>query len=327
MRRTLSSVFSPRTTSVWVEEYAPYAPTVLQARAHFVRVARSFWLIPELIPPIALDDVALLYAVCRQLDDAVDDAPTLDQARAALAEWKGELLGQTTPRPLIAAFLKGVPRTGLPLVALEGLLSGMQADLELVRLADDRALLRYCYQVSSCVGLLLAPLLGVAGLEGTKRVVDLGVGLQVSNILLGVAADARRNRVYVPATRLAEVGLSPADVLAHPQSPRLLPVLQGLAELGDRYYRSAQQGAATVPLRYRHGVLLLGRVYGELGRRAAHQLEAPTAPMGLSRRERLRQLALLAVAGAHPRVLGWSSMAPHEADLHQALQGLPGLPT
>ncbi|HZR07613.1 MAG TPA: hypothetical protein VFA79_03470, partial [Myxococcales bacterium] len=45
--------------------YAPWARTVAECRREFVRVARSFWLIPEIIPKVARDDVALLYCVCR----------------------------------------------------------------------------------------------------------------------------------------------------------------------------------------------------------------------------------------------------------------------
>jgi hypothetical protein len=75
--------------------YVPWADTVVGCRREFVRVARSFWLIPEIIPPVARDDVALLYCVCRRLDDAIDEAPGTEQARAALAGWRAEILRLT----------------------------------------------------------------------------------------------------------------------------------------------------------------------------------------------------------------------------------------
>lgn len=320
----MSPSLRTRTISVAWPGYEPWAETVSACRQEFVRVARSFWLIPELIPPVARDDVSLLYCLCRQLDDAVDEAPTADEARHQLACWKAELEGHAAPRPLIAAFLHGATRSGLPLRSVSHLLEGMAWDLELVRLADDDALMRYAYRVSSCVGMMLAPLLGVAGTEAGYRIVDLGQALQVSNILLGVEADAKRGRVYLPATRLAAAGLTAEDVLARPTDPRLRPVLQGLAELGDRYYASAQQGVATVPLRYRHGVLLLGRVYGELGRQAARQQGAPPTPKGLSAGARLQHLSTLAALGLHPQVLGLTTFPPHDPSLHRALSGLPG---
>lgn len=304
--------------------YAPWAATVDACREEFVQVARRFWLIPELIPALDRDDVGLLYCFCRRLDDAVDDAPSPEAARAALEAWRDELHGTRPARPLIAAFVAGAARSGLPLRSAEHLLEGMAFDLGPVQLPDDDALVRYAYQVSSSVGLMLAPLLGVRGEAALWRVVDLGVGLQLSNVLLGVADDARRGRVYLPATRLAQAGLRPEDVLANPGDARLRPVLRGLSALADRYYRSAELGAATVPLRYRHGVLLLGRAYGTLGRRAAEGLAAPVTPSGLSKRERVKHLVTLAAIAGHPRVMGLVAAPPHDAALHRALAGLPG---
>jgi phytoene synthase len=304
--------------------YLPWALTVAGCREEFVRVARSFWLIPELIPPVAREDVSLLYCFFRRRDEAVDEAPDRAQAAAALARWRDELAGRAPARPLIAAFLAGAARSGLPLRSADHLIGGMQHDLGEVRLPDDDALLRYAYQVSSSVGLMLAPLLGVAGVEAGWRVIDLGIGLQLSNILLGVVEDARRGRVYLPGARLAAAGLVADDVLAEPASPRLLPVLAGVAALADRYYRSAEEGAAFVPLRYRHGVILLGRAYGELGRRAARGQPTPSSPGGLGLRARTVHLAQLLLDAWHPRVLGLTRPPAHDPALHHALVGLPG---
>ncbi|HZJ64352.1 MAG TPA: phytoene/squalene synthase family protein [Kofleriaceae bacterium] len=304
--------------------YAQWIDTVLACRREFVRVARSFWLIPELIPVPARDDISLLYCVCRRLDDAVDEAPDISHARAALAQWRDELAGRTEARPLVAAFLAGVPRTGLPMACMEHLLDGMELDLGDVRIADDEELLRYAYRVSAAVGLMLAPLLGIRGAAAEQRVVDLGLALQLSNILLGVGGDARRGRVYLPASRLVEANLAFDDVLAAPGDARLRPVLQGIAELAGHYYRSAALGAAHVPLRYRHGVILLGRAYAELGRRAARGEATPEAPAQLPRVVKALRLVELFATAWHPRTLGFISAPPHDPALHRAIAGWHG---
>jgi phytoene synthase len=304
--------------------YGPWADTVRACRDELVAVARGFWLIPELIPPVAREDVGLLYCFCRRLDDAIDEAPDREQARAALTRWRDELAGRAPARPLIAAFLAGAARSGLPLRSADYLLEGMEQDLGDVRLVDDAALLQYAYRVSSSVGLMLAPLLGVHGDAAAARVIDLGIGLQITNVLLGVEDDARRGRVYLPATRLRRRGLGPEDVLARPRDPRLRPVLEELARFADGYYASAEAGAAVVPLRYRHGVILLGRAYGALGWRAARGLDAPAAPGGLPLRFHFYHLARLLLVGVRPRALGLLPPPPHDAALHRHLAGLPG---
>ncbi len=293
-------------------------------RRELVAAARSFWLIPEIMPPLVRDDVALLYCLCRRIDDAVDEAPDPAQARAALAAFRDELGGRAAPRPLVAAFLAGAPRTGLPLACVEALLDGVASDLDEVRVPDDDALLRYAYRVSASVGLMLAPLIGWRGVEAERRVIDLGLALQVSNVILGVADDARRGRVYLPATRLAAAGLRPDDVLAAPADPRLRPVLLGLAALADRYYRSAVLGAAFAPLRYRHGIVLFGAVYGALGRRAARGAPPPRSLAEIPRAVKALHLVELLATAFHPRTLGLVPPPPHDPALHRALAGLRG---
>jgi phytoene synthase len=294
-------------------------------RREFVRAARAFWLIPEILPEPTRDGAALLYCVCRRLDDAVDDAPSPAHARSALAAFRAQLAGAAQPTALLAAFLDAAARHGLPLRCLEALVDGMEADLEPVRIATDAELLRYSYRVSAAVGLMLAPLLGVRGREAEARVVDLGIALQISNVLLGVGEDARLDRVYLPAARLSLARLAADQVLRAPDDARLLPVLRGLACLADAYYESVEEGASLIPLRYRHGVLLLARTYRSLGWRAARGEPAPKTPAQLPPYVMARHLAGLALIALRPRVIGLLPPAPHDRSLHHALAGFPGV--
>jgi phytoene synthase len=300
------------------------AATVRACRADFTRAARTFWIVPEIIPAATRDDVSLLYCLCRRLDDAVDEAPDVDRARLALARWRAELAGAAAPRPLVSGFLEAAARRRLPLQHLGALLDGMESDLGAVRFAGDDALVQYAYRVSASVGLLFTHLLGWRGRDAERRIVDLGVAAQISNILFGVRDDARRDRVYLPAVRLAAVGLRAEDVIDDPHDGRLLPVLEGIARLADRYYESGTRAAALAPLRYRHGMLLFCSIYRELGWRAARGLPAPRSfadvPLGL----KAAHLAGLLVSAWHPRTLGLVAAPPHEPELHRAIAGWPG---
>jgi phytoene synthase len=265
--------------------------------------------------------VALLHGFCRLVDDAADEcaggAPELDRLAA-------ELAGRAAARPIVARLLPRLPAMGLSRAPLELLLAGVRGDLAPVRMADDDALVRYCYQVSSTVGLMLCAALGVAR-EGWDRAVDLGVALQLSDVLADVAEDAARGRVYLPDSRLARAGLDAEAVLAGRgwDDRRLESVRADLAALADRYYASARQGLRWVPLRYRHGVLLLAEVWAAHGR----------AGLGARRRGGFVRLgplgkaaALVRVAGRAltPEVLGLRPPAPRDPALHRPLAGWPG---
>jgi phytoene/squalene synthetase len=208
------------------------------------------------------------------------------------------------------------------MACIDRLLEGMENDLGPVRIADDDALLRYAYRVAAAVGLLLARLVGMEGVAADERVIDLAIALQISNVLFGVRGDARRDRVYLPATRLAAVGLRPEDVLVAPDDTRLLPVMGGLADLADAYYRSALSGVAQFPMRYRHGVILFARVYADLGRRAAGGELNLDQPARLAGAMKALRLAELLATGWHPRTLGLVPARPHDAALHRAISQL-----
>jgi phytoene synthase len=293
-------------------------------REEFDRAARSFGLIPAILPPTDRERVALLYCFCRRLDDAVDETPDSTSARAALDAVAGELEGRTSPRPLVSAFLVAAAEGGVPLECTRFLLEGMRNDLDRVQVADDDDLIRYCYRVSAAVGLMLCPLLGIRAPDALRRAVDLGIALQISNILLGVASDAGRDRVYLPATRLFAHGLSGETVRSAPTSPALRPVLAELATLADRYYRSAIAGTRLTPLRYRHGILLLARVYRAMGHAAARDPGAPGTPDRLPLRTRLFRLGEIAFLALTPAILGLTPMPPHDPALHRAIAGWPG---
>ena len=178
---------------------ASYPDSVLQAsRAVFAAKARTFHWSARLLPADRRDDAAVVYAFCRLVDDTADEAPTAAVAAAALDRLAAELEGRAEPRPLVAAFLDTAARRGLPLDAARELLAGVRSDLGVVRIADDDALLVYCYRVASTVGLLMCGVLGVRERDALPFAVDLGVAMQLTNICRDVAEDAGRGRVYLP---------------------------------------------------------------------------------------------------------------------------------
>jgi hypothetical protein len=104
-------------------------------------------------------------------------------------------------------------------------------------------------------------------------------------------------------------------------------VLEGIAAFADRYYRSAALGAALAPLRYRHGILLFGRIYGELGWRAARGEPVPRSLDGIPFFVKALRLAQLLVTAWHPRTLGLLAPPPHDPSLHRAIAGWRGADT
>lgn len=186
-----------------------------------------------------------LYAFCRRLDDVVDGDNAGDgtvvapvQPVSALSErlaharaLVSSLYRPDAPVPTqglpwheseLAAFRDTVTRFHVPERPLQELISGMEMDLTWQRYATFDELRLYCYRVAGVVGELMTPVLGYADERCLPYAVDLGVAMQLTNILRDVKEDLSRGRVYLPADELRAFGLSEHALLRAAQGG-LLP--------------------------------------------------------------------------------------------------------
>jgi 15-cis-phytoene synthase len=250
------------------QDSAAWFEAVGIGRQLLARKARSFHLATRLLPEDLRDDIAVLYAFCRIADDLADESDSPELADVALSRLEAELLGAQPQRAVISALRGLARRRGFPLSHARALLEGVRSDLRPARIENDVQLLDYSYLVASTVGLMLNHLLGVVDPEAEPHAIDLGLAMQLTNIVRDVREDAERGRVYLPHTRLTAHGITPEQVIAGTASRGALrDVCLEVLELADRYYASAEQGFRFIPLRARFGVAVAARVYAAIGRR------------------------------------------------------------
>lgn len=254
-----------------MSDAALHPDVIAQSRAVLATHAKSFRFASFFLPPHAADDAAVLYAFCREVDDAVDEAPSRDEARQAGARLEAELAGTLPARPSVASFLALSTRRGIDVRFARDLVLGARSDAEgPVRVANDDELIRYCYRVAGTVGGMMCPLLGVSSSAALPFAVDLGVAMQVTNISRDILEDARNDRLYIPATRLQAAGIDPATAVEHIANGTvdrvaLARVVRELLDLADRYYASGDEGMRFIPLRARLAILVASRVYRAIG--------------------------------------------------------------
>jgi phytoene synthase len=166
-----------------------------------------------LLPPDRRRATFALYGLFRTLDDLVDDTDAGTRARAeALAElgrWRAWLASSQTQPPahaLVPAFLDTVARYQIPLRYFVELIDGLEGDVANRRYADFGELALYCYRVAATVGLAMCHVLGVVSERASSHAVELGVAMQLTNILRDVQEDVAHNRVYLPQDELAAAG-------------------------------------------------------------------------------------------------------------------------
>ena len=302
---------------------SPVDPRVAQAAdAVLQHHGKTFAWAARGLPPRQRTHAAVAYAFCRFADDAVDEAPDVETAHARLADLEAQLAGERAADPLVTAWRQVAQTCGIAPEVVTHLLNGMRHDLHPVAIADDVALLTYAYQVAGVVGLLMCGVLDVTDPAAYPHAIDLGLGMQLTNICRDVAEDAARGRVYLPATRLAAHGATPADVLAGRADAAERAVVAELLDLADRYYASGRDGLHYLPQPARQAIAVAGRLYQEIG----HVLRERGCA---TRQGRVfvtgpRKAARTAQVLAETAVTWTWAQHSHDVRLHAGLEGLPG---
>ncbi len=178
------------------------------------RSGSSFYYAFRFLDPQRRRAIIALYAFCREVDDVVDECREPAVAHAKLDWWREEiaLLFEGRPRhPITHALAPHVETFDLSKEYFEEIIDGMQMDLDYDAYPDFATLSLYCYRAASVVGLLSARIFGLSDRRTLKYAHDLGMALQLTNILRDVHEDAMRGRVYIPLDELERFGVKPEE--------------------------------------------------------------------------------------------------------------------
>ena len=184
----------------------------------------SFYYSFLVLPAEQRQAIVAVWDFCRAVDDAVDEEDAVEGGsragdaarREAVAFWRAELArafdgsAPSTPQgqhlqPFIAAF-------DLPRQAFDDVIDGVAMDLDTARYETFADLYEYCRRVASAVGLICIRIFGCRNDRAREYAVNLGVALQLTNILRDIPDDLARGRVYLPLEDLAAHGCTVDDL-------------------------------------------------------------------------------------------------------------------
>ena len=251
-----------------------YAATVTQ------QSRTSFYYSFSLLPRDERQAMHSVYAFCRYADDIVDEDDTLEsESQPAAPEQriarKRERLNRLRAevercyngesRHSITRSLSAVvKRFNIPKQYFLTLLDGVEMDLVKNRYETFEELREYCYSVASVVGLICIEIFGYKYEETKEYAVNLGIALQLTNILRDVRSDAERGRIYLPESELARFQVSPEEILRYEYSERYQELAKSVAARARHFYRLARE---TLPAADRPSMVaaeLMGSVYWQL---------------------------------------------------------------
>jgi phytoene synthase len=199
--------------------------------------------------------IVAVWDFCRAVDDAVDEeAPcpasaspgptfTLPSGREAIAFWRDELArafdGRAPSTPQGCRLQPFIKEFDLPRAAFEDVIDGVAMDLDTTRYETFEHLLEYCLRVASAVGLICIRIFGCRDEAAREYALNLGVALQLTNILRDVKGDLERGRLYLPLEDLRAQGCTADDVAAGVATEPLRRVMQFECGRAREFYARA----------------------------------------------------------------------------------------
>jgi len=208
------------------------------------------------LPRAERDAIVAVWDFCRAVDDTVDEAPAIaavggeadpavvGDVRTRLQEWRVEIdrCYRGAPATDVGRALQPwVRRFTLPRTPFEDLVDGVEMDLDRQRYQSFEELYEYCWRVASTVGLICIEIFGVHGDRAREYAVNLGVALQLTNILRDVAGDLGHGRLYLPLDDLARFGCTEDDLRAGRVTGPVRDLLAFEASREKDFYRRAAE--------------------------------------------------------------------------------------
>lgn len=230
---------------------------------------RTFYFASQLLPPTKRRAIHSAYAFCRVADDLVDASDVLgaDLVEEQLASWESQL--DTPLDPIAIAYAHTRHHYGIPATPTYDLFAGMRMDLYPRVYGTWDELREYCYRVAGTVGLISAPILGLRSPSALPHAVDLGIAMQLTNILRDVAEDAAIGRVYLPLADLEAFGVDPDSILAGSPNGDFHGLIEFEISRAREYYESARAGIPQLDLTGQFTTLASSHLYGKI----LHQIE------------------------------------------------------
>ncbi|WP_445666021.1 phytoene/squalene synthase family protein [Fodinibius sp. AD559] len=238
--------------------------------------AKTFYMATRFLPNHKQRGIFAIYSLCRYIDDLVDEAEDLlerrelteKDIRLKLESWKGKLRdtydGKDHDNDILIAFSDVLRRYHIPIEMPFELMEGVCMDLFKNRYETFDELYDYSFKVASIVGLMTSEIFGYQSREALGYAVDLGIAMQLTNILRDVGEDLRRDRIYLPQEDLSRFNVSEEELFNYQQTENVIELLDFQIQRTRRYYQRSDEGIALLSSDSRLPVYLARQNYGRI---------------------------------------------------------------
>jgi phytoene synthase len=232
------------------------------------------------LPKHKRDAIIDVYSFCRAIDDIVDDiveksagAAGYIDAQVELNRWREELdrLYAGAPTMPIAEKLQRVlDRFPMPQEYFLEMINGCEMDLTRNRYETFEDLYQYCYRVAAITGLMCIEIFTYRSPGARDYAINLGIALQLTNILRDLKEDAARGRIYLPQEDLRRFGYSEAELSNGIINENFRRLMKFECDRARAYYRLAASCLTEEDRPTMTAAVTMGRIYYRLLRQIEH---------------------------------------------------------
>jgi len=229
--------------------------------------AKNFYYAFLTLPPTKRRAIYAAYAFCRHCDDSVDKAISTNAKLKALTELQTNLdltYSGNASSPVYVALADVAQRYAIPQDYFQEIIIGVKSDLVKDRFQNFEELKGYCYSVASVVGLICLHIFGYKDDTAKEYAVDLGLAMQLTNIIRDVREDLDMGRVYLPQDELVQFGYTEEDLKNGVRNEAFVELMQFQSQRARKYF---EQGFKLLPYlsrRSRACPAVLGALYSNV---------------------------------------------------------------
>jgi len=220
-----------------------------------------------LLPSAKRKAIKTIYALCRILDDIVDqERPEVDPA-SELQHWRDEIESCYQGYPSTSfgeQLLDTIEEFDLPRQPFIDLVDGMEMDLKWQSYQTFADLREYCYRVASAVGLICIEIFEYESLRTREYAVNLGLALQLTNIMRDLKEDIARGRIYIPIEDLERFGYSEQDLRSNLYNAPFIQLMKFEHARAVSYFERAAAALPEVDRAAMFAAEIMGTIYREL---------------------------------------------------------------
>ncbi len=271
--------------------------------------AKNFYYAFRTLPNIKRRSIYAAYAFCRLCDDISDeDMPRAERIEGfhGVRESLVQARQGSFDEPVFAALGDAATRFEIPWEHFYEIVTGVEMDLDISRYETFDDLREYCHKVASVVGLVSIRIFGYdEHPEVENYAVDLGLAMQLTNILRDIKEDAGRDRVYLPQDELRRFGCSEANLANGVMDGPFRDLMRFQVARAREFFESGRRLIPLLEPDARACTAVLIGVYSSiLDRIEAIDYDVFTRPVGLSTGEKLVTMVKLWTMSRVPGLRG-----------------------